>query len=401
MLGPLEQAVRVWGPSVIDMIERCGGAAGSPPLVKLLMSACGDVRLRPAAVKMFEVVVRAGGSAWAPHLVAAMSKTNTVLRLVVIEHVIPAVLRASLGALDALCACLNTGAASSEFDVTLLRLVLVARCPAAVASILPASPELFVRVALLSYSGWLRRYALEAAVALQSAPLVNAHLAWITKEPSQNHRTAASGVLCRWWKGRVGNQQALACETQLAWHLYGGAPHARQTAVCAWLARKKTFASAGWCDLQSMLLEMMCSRYDANRLVCYQLLRDHFRDQGALSDPVERARLLSFSTASIRCIRVRIADGGARLFVLLFPPLQRAEAFSDALALLAKHVDVGQRDFAKAAASFTLHGPLMVLKVRCACTRRLLLSWHLIANCSIYSRTPAWMVRMCLSHRRS
>ena len=61
----------------------------------------------------------------------------------------------------------------------------------------------------------------------------------------------------------------------------------------------------------------------------------------------------------MKSIRIRIADGGARLFNLLHEP---SEAVPLALDMLQTHIKVGQQDFEKLAAQYSLHGPLLILK---------------------------------------
>ncbi len=385
LLGPLEQVLRVWGPSVLRMVD-CSD------LAQRLLVSCGDVRVRSAAVRMFEAFVKSGATDWEPHLLAALSKVsdvrvrvlslsaqcarsalfclqeNPALRLVAVELVIPAAIRTGEEAVKRLCEYVNRDDDKQHpraFERSIMRFVLVARCPAVAPMVLPSRDAL--QAALLSYSGWLRRYALEAAVAMQDRQSIALYVQWFAKEHSQHHRTAVSGALCRWWKSKPGAVDVHEVERRISWNLYCGAPHSRQAAVSMWLSAKKSFASAttkavGGSDLQTMLIEMMCSRYDANRLIAFELLRQHFRGVGPFADPVERPRLLDVATSFVRCIRVRVADGGARLFAVLFSAEQHREALDAACDMLARHLEVGTKDFARAASTFTLHGPLMVLK---------------------------------------
>jgi hypothetical protein len=71
---------------------------------------------------------------------------------------------------------------------------------------------------------------------------------------------------------------------------------------------------------------------------------------------------MKLSLQTIRCIRIRIADGGAKLFVLLHAKESLGEAIDVALSMAAKHLEIGNQDFARLAAQYTLHGPLLVLK---------------------------------------
>lgn len=349
--------MRVWGPLVIPILEREGHVA------PVLFHACADMRMRASAVKMVEAFARAGGTGWEQLVVAGL--TNSATRLIIVDHVLPAVLRACPedGA-KRLLACAESAAADAS---TMVRLVLAARC----LDVVPSHDTL--RSALLGCKPWPRRYALDAAIHHSLFDLVDGvYLRWITKEASQNHRTATSGSLGRWWRTKRGNQMPAVAEreTRMSWNLYCGAPHARQATAMMWISRKKSFASAtvtapGASHLQVMLVEMLCSRYDALRLMAFDALREHFRGVGLFADQREREALLRFATTSIRCIRVRIADGGARLFALLFDAstAERAEGVSHALDLLRKHVELGHRDFAKVASTHTLHGPLMVLRL--------------------------------------
>lgn len=72
---------------------------------------------------------------------------------------------------------------------------------------------------------------------------------------------------------------------------------------------------------------------------------------------------MKLSMQTIRCIRIRVSDGGAKLFVLLHSSKEMlSQAIDAALAMIARHLEVGRQDFGRLASQFTLHGPLLVLK---------------------------------------
>ncbi len=71
---------------------------------------------------------------------------------------------------------------------------------------------------------------------------------------------------------------------------------------------------------------------------------------------------MKLSLQTIRCIRIRIADGGAKLFVLLHNKETLHEAIEAGLTMASRHLEIGRQDFGRLAAQFTLHGPLLVLK---------------------------------------
>jgi hypothetical protein len=71
---------------------------------------------------------------------------------------------------------------------------------------------------------------------------------------------------------------------------------------------------------------------------------------------------MKLSMQTLKCIRIRISDGGAKLFVLLHNKDNLSRAIDSALSMMSRHVQIGKDDFAKLASSYTLHGPLLVLK---------------------------------------
>ena len=350
MWGPLDHFLRAFGSSCVT--QESGFA-------DLLVRASGDIRLKPGAVRVFASFLSVGGSGWEKPLVAAIESKERMLHLSAVQHLIPVVIR-SLDLKDAVERLLSAAGESR-----MIRLALASHLSnqkrVALTDVIPA-PSL-VKDAIVSYNAWIRRYALETAVAMQDGELVNWYITNMAKEFSQSQRSTASGALCRWWKTKAGGQDNKPVEDILAWNLYPGSPSSRQGTVSAWLATKKTIASAGSsCELQIMLLEMLCSRYDANRAVATDILRREFRGTGVLVQPTERAKLLRLSAKTLKCIRIRIADGGARLFTLLYDQSQLSEAIESALDMLEEHVTVGKTDFSKLSSQYTLHGPLLVLK---------------------------------------
>ncbi len=354
LFGPLDHFLQAFGASLFTESDN---------FPELLISACGDVRMKTGASRVFASFVAIGGVGWEKQLRAAMLRSrNKTLHLCVAQHLIPIVFR-SLTVEVAVKRLLDGVGDDNE----MLRLAVASHLGNQKRQTLAmVVPDLqLVKNGLVSGNAWLRRYALETAVAMQDGALVSHYIANLAKEHSQSQRSSASGALCRWWKTKAGaasNPQE--CEDRLARNLYVGSPSSRQGTVSSWLATRKSFVSAGRAsELQTMLVEMLCSRYDANRGVAATILAEQFRGTGILAaDAPERGTLMKLSMQTIKCIRIRISDGGARLFTLLHSVQQLPEALETALQMLDKHVEIGQRDFSKLSSHFTLHGPLLVLR---------------------------------------
>jgi hypothetical protein len=351
----------VWGP--LDHFLRFFDQAFlaeyvDDSFVGQIVRACGDIRMKPGAIRVFNSYLSIGGTGWDQDLRAAMESKNKTLHLTVAQHLIPAVLK-TLEATESVVKKLL-----GDSESLLLRLALASHLNNQKRPLLEhvIPDKQLVRDGLVAYNPWIRRYALETAVAMQEEELVRFYITNMAKEHSQSQRSNASGALCRWWKTKAGSQSVVETEDILASNLYTGSPSSRQGTVAMWLASRKTFGKS--LNLQKMLVEMLGSRYDANRAIATKILRREYRGAGVFADPQERELLLNLSLKTLKCIRIRISDSGARLFTLLYDgdaPMV-VESLNLGLEMLENHIAIGKTDFSKLASQFTLHGPLLIMK---------------------------------------
>lgn len=274
LFGPLDHFLQIFGLSSF-----VGAEQGS--FASLLVTACGDIRMKTGSIRVFKSFVAVGGQGWEEPLIAAMvQKTNKTLHLACAQHLIPLVLQV-LTAEVAVKRLLQHKAMFAEGN-EMLRLALASHLGnqkrPLLTLVVPDSSQ--VLPLLVSSNSWVRRYALETAVALQDPQLVSHYLRFMAVESSQSHRSCASGSLCRFWKTKIGSLPVNSPDNFLAKNLYVNAPSYRQNTVCSWLATKKSFSQDT--DLQHMLVEMLCSRYDSNRNTAARLLQQHFRGVGLL-----------------------------------------------------------------------------------------------------------------------
>ena len=276
MFAPLEHFIRCCGVQCLSSF--------SGDFAELIVGACGDVRLKPGAIKVFNAYVAMNGIGWEQQLIKAMLSSNKTLHLTVAQNLIPASFK-ELGAEEAVKKLVKEMESSNE-DNSLLRLAIASHLnnqKREFLKLVVPSDDL-VRSSLTVYNAWIRRYALETAVAMQSPSLVSTYISFLCKEHSQSHRSTASGALCRWWKTKVGaSADIVDVENRMSYNLYPGSPAARQVTVSTWLATKKAFSEKSE-DLQVILIEMLCSRYDYNRNVAAQVLQEHFRGKGVFKE---------------------------------------------------------------------------------------------------------------------
>ncbi len=235
LFGPLDHFLQIFGISFLGSEQQS--------FASLLVTACGDIRMKTGAIRVFKSFVHVGGQGWeAPLIDAMVQKTNKTLHLCCAQHLIPTVLQVLTVevAVKRLLESEHMFRSGNE----ILRLAVASHLGnqkrPMLALVIP--DWTFVLPQLVSGNSWVRRYGLETAVALQEPRLVFHYLRYLSVESSQSHRSCASGSLCRFWKTKIGALPSNSADQFLAKNLYVNSPSYRQNTVCCWLATKKGFS---------------------------------------------------------------------------------------------------------------------------------------------------------------
>jgi hypothetical protein len=212
LFGPLDHFLQVFGISFLG--------EGQNAFASLLVTACGDIRMKTGAIRVFKSFVSIGGEGWEEPLIEAMiQKSNKTLHLCCAQHLIPTVFQALT--VEVAVKRLLQNEKVFRPGNEMLRLAVASHLGnqkrPTLALVVPDAS--FVLPLLGSGNSWVRRYALETAVALQDPALVFVYLRFLAVESSQSHRSCASGSLCRFWKTKVGALPANSPDSFLAKNL--------------------------------------------------------------------------------------------------------------------------------------------------------------------------------------
>jgi hypothetical protein len=198
LFGPLDHFLQTFGISFL------GAEQGA--FAALLVTACGDIRMKTGAIRVFKSFVDVGGQGWeAPLIEAMIQKTNKTLHLCCAQHLIPTVLQVLT--VEVAVKRLMENEHMFKPGNEILRLAVASHLGNQKRPMLAlVIPDVtFVLPQLVSGNSWVRRYGLETAVALQEPKLIFHYLQYLAVESSQSHRSCASGALCRFWKTKVGS----------------------------------------------------------------------------------------------------------------------------------------------------------------------------------------------------